>query len=270
MGTKVEIKNLNSIRFIKKAIEFEKERLIAMDQQGEIIVQQTRGFDEVTFSTHAIRTKEDEDDYRYFPEPDLPPFFLTEKWIETIRQQLPNSIQQIKNGLIKEFGLSQNDADQLAGEPGLVHFFIQICELTKNYKAAANWVMGPLKTSITPDAISFKVTPRSIAEIIQLIDEGKISYGIAAQKVLPQLINKPETHIIEYIKDNDLFLQSRTDETDEWVNTAINKYSAKIPEYKKGKKGLISLFVGEAMKLSKGRADAKLITEKIIEKLKNG
>jgi aspartyl-tRNA(Asn)/glutamyl-tRNA(Gln) amidotransferase subunit B len=269
LGTKVEIKNLNSVRFIKKAIEHEKERLIGRHKKGETILQQTRGFDETTSTTYAIRTKEDEDDYRYFPEPDLPPFVLSYEWIESIKEQLPPSPSSIRKRLMDEYQLSEKESVIIANDSELTEFFSALVLLTSNYKSATNWVTGPVKNLFVQSESETEIKPADIAELIRLIDEGKISYGIATQKILPQLINNPETDIDKYIKDNDLFLQSSAGSSDEWINSALEKHASKISEYKKGKKGLISLFVGEVMKLSKGRADAKLVTEQIIEKLKN-
>jgi aspartyl-tRNA(Asn)/glutamyl-tRNA(Gln) amidotransferase subunit B len=270
LGTKVEIKNLNSIRFIKKAIESESRRLIGLHRKGEPILQQTRGLDENSFTTFAIRTKEDEDDYRYFPEPDLPPFTVTEEFIEAIRQQLPPSTAEIKKELSARYALSDYDAAQLAGNPVLMDYFTALAAETANYKAAANWTIGPVKNWLQQDEREeFPAPAASVALLIRLIDEGRLSYGIAVQKVLPQLINNPQTDVQEYIAGNDLYLQGLPDGPDKHIEEALKKYADKIPEYKKGKKGLISLFVGEVMKLSKGKADAKMVTEKLIEKLKN-
>lgn len=270
LGTKVEIKNLNSIRFIKKAIESESRRLINLHREGKPILQQTRGLDENSFTTYPIRTKEDEDDYRYFPEPDLPPFTVTEEFIEALRQQLPPTPSELKKELSTRYALSEYDAAQLADDPVLVEYFTALAVETTNYKAAANWTIGPVKNWLQgEEREGFPAPATSIALLIRLIDEGRLSYGIAVQKVLPELINNPETDVPQYIEANDLYLQALSDGPEKYIEEALKKYADKIPEYKKGKKGLISLFVGEVMKLSKGKADAKLVTEKLIEKLKN-
>ena len=270
LGTKVEIKNLNSIRFIKKAIEFETDRLIGLHQKGKTILQETRGFDETDFSTYSIRTKEDEDDYRYFPEPDLPPFFITDEMIDTIRREMPPLQEEIKNKLTTQFQLSEYDAALIADDSELANIYFELTGSTSNYKAAANWVIGPIKNHLstqenTTDASIFSVS--SIAELIRLSDEGKINYGIASQKVFPQLIQHPELDVLQYIQENELFVQTSTHEIDKLIESSLDKHSQKITEYKKGKKGLLSLFVGEVMKMSNGKADAKLVTEKIIQKL---
>jgi aspartyl-tRNA(Asn)/glutamyl-tRNA(Gln) amidotransferase subunit B len=271
LGTKVEIKNLNSIRFIKKAVEFESKRLIALIEEGGKVLQETRGFDETHLSTYSIRTKEDEDDYRYFPEPDLPPFFISNEAIEKIRSGMPALQSEVKEKLISHYALSTYDAEQLSNDTELSNFYFELTKLTANYKASANWILGPVKNHLTSgetslDEINLSTVP--IAQLIGLIDEGKITYGIATQKIFPELLKNSSLNIIQFVEDNGLQVQNSSGEIDALIESALNKHSEKIAEYKKGKKGLISLFVGEVMKLSKGKADAKLVTEKIIEKLK--
>ena len=272
LGTKVEIKNLNSIRFIKKAIEFEKERLISLTEKGEPIVQQTRGFDEASGTTYAIRTKEDADDYRYFADPDLPPFLITEEMIESIRKNMPPSQKQRVQALVDDYQLTQYDASMLAAETGLEDYFKQLLEHTSNSKAAANWVLNPIKNWLAENeqAIEdFAVPTASVAAMIQLIDEGKTTYGIAVQKIFPALLNDPSLKVFSYAEANGLLLSQDTNALDEWINSVLEKHPQKVKEFQKGKKGLIGFFVGEAMKLAKGKADAKQITEKLAEKLKS-
>jgi aspartyl-tRNA(Asn)/glutamyl-tRNA(Gln) amidotransferase subunit B len=271
LGTKVEVKNLNSIRFIKKAIEHESERLIGLLEKGKTIVQETRGFDENDFSTYSIRVKEDEDDYRYFPEPDLPPFFISNEMIESIRNGMPALQTEIKERLLSEYKLSPYDSELLSNDTELSTFFFELVKHSTNSKASANWILGPIKNHLATSEVNLEesnIDPKTIATIIGLIDDGKISYGIATQQVLPAVLTDPSIDIELFIKENQLEVQSSQSEIEKLIDAALSKHSEKIPEYKKGKKGLISLFVGEVMKLSKGKADAKLVTEKIIEKLK--
>jgi len=268
LGTKVEIKNLNSVRFIKKAIEHESRQLMQKLEKGETILQQTKGLDDATFTTYVIRTKEDEDDYRYFPEPDLPPFVISHEFIEQIRQAMPPLQSQLKEKLTNEYGLSDYDATQLAEDTDLSNIFFAVAEYTKNFKAAANWTIGPVKAYLADEQSESEktVSPQAVAELINLIDEGTISYGIATQKIFPQILNNPQTDIRQYIQEQNLQLQS-ADETASLIDVALTKHAQKITEYKKGKKGLLSLFVGEVMKLSKGKANAEEVTKKILEKL---
>ena len=270
LGTKVEIKNLNSVRYIRKAIETESRNLIEKHKRGETILQQTKGLDDQTFTTYVIRTKEDEDDYRYFPEPDLPPFLITAEQIEEIRKSLPPLQSEVKNNLLQQYGLPEYDATQLSEDMELAAFFTAIAQETTNAKAAANWVIGPVKNYLAENDLPldrFPVSSSSLAQLIQLIDKGTISYGIAAQKIFPQLLNNPQLDIDQYIQQEGLQLQSGG-EIDALIDASLTKHAQKITEYKKGKKGLLSLFVGEVMKLSKGKANAEEVTQKILEKLK--
>ncbi len=270
LGTKVEIKNLNSIRYIKKAIETESANLIQKHKKGETILQQTKGFDDETFSTYVIRTKEDEDDYRYFPEPDLPPFLIKDEEIEAIRKSMPPLQTEMKQELQTKYGLPEYDATQLAEDVELSGYFFSVANETANYKAAANWVIGPVKNAVADAEITideFPIQPPAIARLIQLIEGGIISYGIASQKIFTHLLHNPQTNIEQYIEAEGLQLQSGN-EIDAFIETSLTKHAQKITEYKKGKKGLLSLFVGEVMKLSKGKANAEEVTKKILEKLK--
>jgi aspartyl-tRNA(Asn)/glutamyl-tRNA(Gln) amidotransferase subunit B len=270
LGTRVEIKNLNSVRFIKKAVDYESQILIEQDMSGKKILQQTKGFDETTSCTYVIRTKEDEDDYRYFPEPDLPAFHITEAWINDIRNEMPPLQEEIRQRLVDEFGLSAYDAGFIADDMEAFGYFCALAEETSNRKAAANWVIGPIKNYCAEQGLSIKefpVEPASMAALIGMIDAGNISYGIGSQQVLPQLALDPAMDLGQFIKMQNLELQS-TDETDQLIDAVLARHPEKVKEYQKGKKGLISLFVGEVMKMSKGKADAKKLTEKFIEKLK--
>ena len=242
-----------------------------MHKNGDPIVQQTRGFDETNFSTYAIRLKEDEDDYRYFPEPDLPPFFISNEMIEDIQRQMPDLPEEILNRLVNEYKLSVYDAQMIANDIDLRNLFFELASQTTNYKVAANWVIGPVKNHLsnndqTLDELNLR--PGSIVQLINLIGEGRINHGIATQKIFPELIKDPFLNILQFASDQELFMDTSQNEIDQIIEEALTKHSQKITEYKKGKKGLISLFVGEVMKMSKGKADAKLVTEKIIEKLK--
>ena len=153
----------------------------------------------------------------------------------------------------------------------LSNFFFGLTTFNANYKASANWLLGPVRNYLAANETSLqeiKVLPEALARLIELVDNGKISYGIASQKVFPELIKDPGLNIHEFITENGLQTQSSQNEIEGLIAAALHKHAEKINEYKKGKKGLISLFVGEVMKLSKGTADAKIVTEKIIEKLK--
>ena len=247
LGTKVEIKNLNSIRFIKKAIEFEATRLAGLLDSGQEVLQQTRGFDEATGSTYAIRTKEDADDYRYFADPDLPPFFITEEMIEGVRKSMPPTQRERVQSLIDQYNLSQYDASLLAADTDLEGYFKQISTYTSNTKSAANWVLNPIKNWMMEKEATteeLNASPRSIATMIRLIDEGKITYGIAVQKIFPALIQDGTIDVKKFVEANDLLLSGNTNEIDEWINTVLEKHPQKVTEFRKGKKRIDWIFCG--------------------------
>ena len=272
LGTKVEIKNLNSIRFIKKAIEFERTRLVELIESGGKVLQQTRGFDETTGSTYAIRTKEDADDYRYFADPDLPPFLITNDMIENIRKEMPPSQKERLQTLIDQYNLSQYEASMLTANADLENYFKGILSFTSNVKSAVNWVLNPIKNWMMDNETTIEeinIHPKSIAAIIALIDAGKITYGIAVQKIFPSLLKDGSMDVNDFVEKNDLLLNENNNEIDEWISTVLEKHPQKVTEFRKGKKGLIGFFVGEAMRLARGKADAQQITDKLNEKLKS-
>ena len=270
LGTKVEVKNLNSIRNVKKAIEYEIERMTAMVERDEHIIQQTRSFDADTDSTFAIRDKEEANDYRYFPEPDLPPFQLTEAFISGIQSKLPALSDELftKYQLL---GLNEYDASQLCDEKTTAEYFEQAILYSKNYKAIVNWMLGPLRQTLNENNLSFSqltVTPKTLAALISIIDDGKVNFSIASVKILPALLLTPKKEPLQVATELNLLQVSGSADIEEWINEVLTKMPDKVAEYRKGKKGLIGLFVGEIKKASKGKADPKIATQLLEEKLK--
>lgn len=270
LGTKVEVKNLNSIRNVKKAIEYEIERMITLVEKGEKIIQQTRSFDADTDTTFALRDKEEANDYRYFPEPDLTPFHLTEAFISGIRTALP----ALPDELYKKYlslGLNEYDAGQLSDEKAIADYFEKVTAFSENFKAVANWMLGPLRQAANESNISFNeiaLHPKSLAALIALVDEGKVNFSVASLKILPVLLKNAEKDPLQVATALNLIQVSGSADIEAWVNEVINKMPEKAAEYKKGKKGLIGLFVGEVKKISKGKADPKVATLILEEKLK--
>jgi aspartyl-tRNA(Asn)/glutamyl-tRNA(Gln) amidotransferase subunit B len=237
-------------------------------EAGQPILQQTKGLDDADFTTYVIRTKEDEDDYRYFPEPDLPPFFISAEYIQQVKESMPPLPSEIRERLTSQYQLPAYDAAQLAEDMDLANYFFALAQQTNNYKAAANWLNGPVKNRLAEnESLSLEqLPPAALAQLIQLLDEGVINYGTATQKLLPELFTNPGLSLSEYIQTHNLQMQSASD-TDAHIEAALARHAQKITEYKKGKKGLLSLFVGEVMKLSKGKANAEEVTRRIQEKL---
>jgi aspartyl-tRNA(Asn)/glutamyl-tRNA(Gln) amidotransferase subunit B len=270
LGTKVEVKNLNSIRNVKKAIDYEIERMIAMVEKGETIIQQTRSFNADNDTTFAIRDKEEANDYRYFPEPDLTPFKLTQEFIAGIQARLP----ALPDALFTKYhslGLSEYDAGQLCDEKSTSEYFEQAIQYCKNYKAIVNWMLGPLRQVLNENNTSFDklvITPKTLAALISIVDEGKVNFSVASVKILPALLANPEREPLQVATELNLLQVSGSADIEAWVNEVIAKMPEKVAEYKKGKKGLIGLFVGEIKKTSKGKADPKIATQLLEEKLK--
>jgi len=269
LGTKVEVKNLNSIRNIKKAIEFEIERLIKLVDAGETIIQQTRSFDANNDTTFAIRDKEDANDYRYFPDPDLAPFHLTEEYIESIKSTLPLLPNQLKQKWKTSLGLSDYDVDQITENKEEADFYALWIQSTKHYKAAVNWMLGPIREYLNESGKSYQDITNSIEqlnELLELVESNQLSFSNATGKVFKGIIGT-NTKAIDFAKTNQLIQNNSSDVIAEWVDQVLAANPDKVAEYKKGKKGLIGLFVGEVKKISKGQADPKLTTQLIEQKL---
>jgi aspartyl-tRNA(Asn)/glutamyl-tRNA(Gln) amidotransferase subunit B len=272
LGTRVEVKNLNSIRNVKRAIDFEAQRLINILEKDETVIQQTRSFDANTGTTFATRDKEDADDYRYFPDPDLTPFHLEDDFIETIRQSIPALQEERIKKYTSAWQLSEYDATVLTEERETSDYFEKIIEHTSNYKAASNWVLGPVKSWLNEnnrDITEFPLPPPTIAKLIQLIDSGKLNFSGASGKLFSYLLADPTKEPEQMALDQNLMQESDVNSLEPIINEILEKYAGKVMEYKKGKKGLLSLFVGEVMKRSKGKADPKATNEILLEKLKS-
>lgn len=270
LGTKAEVKNLNSIRNVKKAIEFEIQRMIDIVEAGGTIQQQTRSFDAGNDTTFAIRDKEEANDYRYFPDPDLAPFHLSETFINGIQAALPALPAQLFARYQEVYQLSEYDAGQLCDDKATADYFEATAQHCSNHKAIANWMLGPLRQVLNETGMGFEtlsLLPATLASLIQLVDEGKLSFSVASSKILPAVM-LTNASPLQTAESMNLLQVSDTNELDAWVQQALEKMPEKVTEYKKGKKGLIGLFVGEVKKLSKGKADPKLVTQLLEEKLK--
>ena len=248
MGTKVEVKNLNSIRNAKRAVEVESQRLIDLLEKGQTIIQQTRSFDANNNTTFAIRDKEDADDYRYFAEPDLTPFQLQDEFIEKIRREIPVLHEERIKKYIEEYKLSEYDAVVLTEEKEFSDYFEQIITNTSNYKAAVNWMSGPVKSWLNDNNKSiedFPVTAEKIAAVIKLVDTCKISFSAASTRLLNTLVKDSSKDPLQLATELNLLQESNASAIERIIDQVILKYADKVSEYRKGKKGLMGLFVGE-------------------------
>ncbi|MCD6067205.1 MAG: Aspartyl/glutamyl-tRNA(Asn/Gln) amidotransferase subunit [Bacteroidetes bacterium] len=269
-GKKVEVKNMNSIRNVQRAIEFEIKRQIEDIEEGEEITTATRSFNAVTGETVWMRDKESANDYRYFPEPDLQPVIVTEEYIAKIKALLPELPNELFDRFVKELNLTDYDASNLTDTKSIALYFSELVTKTKNYKAAANWMMGSVKSYLNENALTierFPLKAERIAELIAIIDEGKISNTVASLQVFPEMVKHPEKTPMQIATDLNVIQESNSDALQELVNQAIGGNPAKVAEYKAGKVNLVGMFMGEVMKLSGGKADPKLASKLVKETL---
>jgi aspartyl-tRNA(Asn)/glutamyl-tRNA(Gln) amidotransferase subunit B len=269
-GKKVEVKNMNSIRNVQRAIEFEIERQINEIEAGNEIFSETRQFDTVNFTTHGMRTKEELNDYRYFPEPDLQPLKVSDEWLNKIKATMPTLPQQLVNKFVKEYGLPEYDAMVITDSKEIAFYFEELCKNTKNYKAASNWMMGPVKSylnELTMSITQLTITPKVLAELIAVVDSGKVSFATAATKIFPELIKADGRSALKIAEEMNLIQDSNSDNIKPIISEILAKYPEKVAEYRGGKKGILAMFMGEVMKASKGKADPKVTTELLKEVL---
>jgi aspartyl-tRNA(Asn)/glutamyl-tRNA(Gln) amidotransferase subunit B len=268
LGTKVEVKNLNSFKAVKAALEFEFERQAGILSSGGEVIQETRHWDDREGVTLPGRVKEEAMDYRYFPEPDIPPLAIPRGWVEEIRQRLPELPQQARERL-HAAGLSGYDAWVLVAERERLRYFEAAVEAGAPVKAAANWVNGDLAALLKEESRSFgdcPLAPDRLAELIQLVESGKLS-GKAAKEVLGRSY-RGEGGPAEIVDKHGLVQISDADEVRGIVERVIADHPAEREAYRSGKTQLGKFFVGQVMKATRGKADPKLVNE-LVERLLN-
>jgi aspartyl-tRNA(Asn)/glutamyl-tRNA(Gln) amidotransferase subunit B len=272
LGTKVEIKNMNSINGVRKAIEHEIERQIFAVENGEKIMQETRLFDVRQNKTFPMRSKEEANDYRYFPEPDLPPLIVQAPYIEEIRKTLPELPREKKNRFIEKYGLSAQDAVTLTDDEKLSDYFEEILKTFKGEpKKASNWiqsevmaVLNQLSIDITEFASKF-IPASGISELLTLIDDGVIS-GKIGKDVFAEMVDSKQS-AKEIVEKKGLKQMSDSGELEAVVDKVINGNPDEVAKYKEGKTNLIGFFVGQVMKETRGQANPKLVNEILRKKL---
>lgn len=259
-GTKVEVKNMNSIRNVQKAIEFEVNRQIELVEKGETVDQETRSFDALKNRTISMRSKEAANDYRYFPEPDLQPITVKEDQIEAIRAKMPTLPRDLFLKYTNELKLSEYDAYNLTDSKDIALFYEDLISKTKNYKAAANWIMGDVKSylnSTGQEIKNFPIPTERIAELIALIDDGKVSSSSASQKLFPQMLKDPSKTPSKIAEELNLIQDSNEDSILAFIHEVIEQHPEEIERYKSGEKQLVGFLMGQLMRLSRGKADPK-------------
>jgi len=272
LGVKVEVKNLNSIRNVRKAIEYEVNRMKELAEKGEPILQQTRSFDATNDTTFALRSKEEANDYRYFPDPDLPPFMVSAGQLESIKKSMPALPETLVEKYTSTLALSDYDARVICDDKETIAYFEALINETAHYKAAANWITGPVKSYLNEQSLNisaFPVRPTTLAAVIELVEAGKLSFSVASSKLLHALIDNQSTDPLQTATALNLLQDADAGAVAGWVDQVLAGMPDKVAEYKKGKKGLIGLFMGEVKKISKGKADPKMATQLLTEKLNN-
>ncbi len=271
LGTRCEIKNVNSLRNAKRAIEYEANRQITILEAGGEIEQQTRSYDADKDNTDTIlRDKEDAHDYRYFPEPDMPPVVLTETYIETLQKNLPKLPAAFFELLTLEHQLSEYDAKILTDDLETANFYLTLSKQTQNKKAAANLIINRIKSYLNENSLTlkdFNLGFDKMAAFIKMIDTGQVSSAIAYQRIFPVLVENPSKAPVQIAEELGLIQNADVDFLSQIVDEVLASYPDKVTIYKKGKKGLIGFFMGEVMKKSKGKAEPKSTNKLLREKL---
>lgn len=268
-GTKVEVKNMNSIRNVQRAIEFEINRQIETLEAGGQLSQETRAFDALKGSTISMRSKEAANDYRYFPEPDLPPITVSQAHIDEVAKDMPALPGVLFERYTKEFGLSEYDAYNITDQKGIALYYEALIALTKNYKGAANWLMGDIKSYLNEhgmDIQHFPMAPARIAALIELIDQGKVSSSIASQRIFPAMLSS-EKSPLELAEEMNLIQSSDQSVILGYIDQVIEQNEAEVTRYRNGEKQLIGFLMGQLMKVSGGKADPKAANGLLRQKL---
>ena len=267
-GTKVELKNLNSVRFMQRAIEFEVARHIKVLEAGGSLTQETRLWDDRAMETRVMRSKEEAHDYRYFPEPDLPPLIVSSEFVDEVKNSMPELPEARRDRFSSEYDLSFADASQLIAERSLADYFEDTVKACGNARAAANWIRSELLRELESAGLSAAdspVPPQNLGTLIRLIDEGKIS-GKQGKDVLVEMF-KTGKDAKTIIEEQGLVQVSDTGEIDSLIDEVIAANPDQLSSYRSGKEALLGFFVGQVIKASKGKANPKIVNERLRAKL---
>lgn len=268
LGTRAEIKNLNSFAALEKAIKYESERQIEAIEDGEEIIQETRTWDDEKGVTRSMRSKEEAHDYRYFPDPDLPPVHISAEWIDAIQKAMPELPEKAQMRLIDKYGLTEYDANLLTVTPDYLGFFDECVAEYDDAKVIANWMMGELNRLLKQNAIEFeqcKLKPAMLVKMLRLIDSGKISNKMGKDifEDMFTLGKDPEA----IIKEKGLEQISGEDALIPLIDEAIKKNPKAVEDYRNGKQKALGAIVGQVMKMTKGQANPAVVNELILTRL---
>lgn len=270
-GQRTEVKNLNSVRNVQRAITLEIERQFGLVSSGEKVLRQTLNFDAQKNKITPLRSKEEMNDYRYFPDPDLAPVIISDEWLNEIKQAMPPLPQAVKNKLMNDFGLNAYDAEIITEEKALYLYFEQTAKLTTNYKLVANWLISEIKGYLNQHSLSieeFSLTPARLAQLIALVGSNKLSHSVAARQLFPLMLEHSDETAEALAQKHNLLANQDSDELARVISDIIVAFPKEAKAYKNGKKKLKGMFMGQIMKKTGGKADPKL-TNQLLEKLIN-
>ncbi len=268
LGTRAEIKNLNSFKAMEKAIEYEVRRQIEAIEDGEEIIQETRTWEEERQITRSMRSKEEAHDYRYFPEPDLPPLRISREWVERILQSMPEMPEKARERLMKAYGLSEYDANLLTLTPDYLAFFDGCTLYYKDGKTISNWMMGELNKLLNQhnmDIAECKITPAALVDMLKLIDEGRIS-GKMAKDVFEAMF-ETGADAEQIIKEKGMEQISDEAALGAIIQEVIDKNPGAVEDYHNGKKKATGYLVGQVMQATRGQANPSLVNKILSQKL---
>ncbi len=266
--TRCEIKNLNSIRHVKKAMEIEFNRQVALVKAGESVIQSTLNFDVDRGLTIPMRSKEEANDYRYFPDPDLQPLQVSDEWLQEIQRNMPALPQDQILQLMKTLGIGQTEAAVIVQDQAIYAYLQAALPAIKIKKSLVYWLNGSVRAWLNEQNKSidqFPVQPLQLAAIINLVEDKKISQQSAWQQLIPAL--KEDTDVNLLAAKLEILIDEEDDAYAAWIDEVLRKYPEQVSAYRKGKKGVLGLFVGEVMKLAKGKADARKLNEEILKRI---
>ncbi len=271
LGTKAEVKNLNSFKAVRDALTYEITRQQAELEKGREILQETRLWDEAAKKTVSMRSKEKAHDYRYFPEPDLPKFLIETSMINDIKKSLPELGHEKKDRFVKDYSLSEYDAGILTSSKAMAEYYERCLKILNEPKEVANWLICPVLSELKnlgEDFNSIKLDPRELIEMIKLVKENKVNAKTAKEEILPEIIeNYKKT--ADVLKEKDILQVSDETELNAFIKQVISENEKSINDYRQGKKSAIMYLVGQVMRLSKGKANPKKVSEMLERKLGN-
>ena len=259
LGVKVEVKNLNSFRFLERAVSYEIQRQTEVLGSGHRVIQETRLWDEASGRTVSMRSKEEAHDYRYFPEPDLPPVEVSEDWIEEVREALPELPDARKQRIVRDYGLPLKDAEQIAATAQLTCFFEETAAVAENPRAAGNWVVGEVTRRLKRDGVdidSVGVKPNALGGLIRLIDKGAVS-GTAAKNVFAMMYGSGR-EAEEVVEEEGLGQLADQNQLQEIVTKVLAEHKDAVTRFRDGNKGSLGFLMGQVMQATRGRANPKL------------